>query len=363
MTNVPLLSNFVDGDPVARLILGKRRLHPLVVFAIALGIGVIDDLILGPLTGYWNSKGNIMGVVDDLPRLGLTFIVQPSIWAFFAWIPYVAVRTFDRLGHVITQEAMIPFANFRQDLFKFAGSGMFNTIAIMLALGLTASAISVSSISDQTPNWGVALGWHFWLIWLPREFGALYAFSYAVLRTLLVIFGLNLAFKRFKIIVYPYHEDGAGGLGFIGQLAVGIMRLPLILVVFTAGEILNAMVDGKGLGTYNVIAELITLPVLVLACFVAPLIFCRWAMELAKDESLHEIAQKIGGQLKIVNDNQSSNDDLEKLLSLIDLQTRLRKDFPTLPINTTIVREFSLGFFIALAPSALSAGVDLYHLL
>lgn len=232
------LSDFVGKEPISKLVVLRWNLRPLTAFLIVLTVGIVDEFGFGFLLGYWHSTSDVLGVVDDIPTLVNSLIVHPGVWAFFVWFPLVAVRAFNEIHErgIIVERDRKRYADLLRGLSATATSRLFRLMVTGLAVGLTLSVAYVSA--HKTPqNWGAHVGWHFWLVSLPRAFGALYVFSYSLWWSLMAVYGLSRIFGQLEIKVVPYHEDGAGGLKIIGELALGVSTLLLIVGVFLVSEV------------------------------------------------------------------------------------------------------------------------------
>lgn len=81
----------------------------------------------------------------------------------------------------------------------------------------------------------------------------------------------------------------------------------------------------------------------------------------AKQVELSRIAQRIHRELtRLESDERVSKEDIERLVSLVDFQSRLKKDFPTLPFDVHILRRFGLNFLISILPTVVGVGIEIY---
>jgi hypothetical protein len=84
----------------------------------------------------------------------------------------------------------------------------------------------------------------------------------------------------------------------------------------------------------------------------------------AKQRELRHFAQMIQALLsEIIHDNRSAKDDIDKLTSLIDFLSKLRVDFPTLPLDLSIIRGFIVRVVGSLVPTVVGLAVQIINLI
>jgi hypothetical protein len=360
------LNSFLRKEPFSNLIVLNLHLRPPVVFIIVLCINIVTEILPGYLLGYWQTKPNFIGVIDDWPNLINIIIVIPSFWAFFAWIPGAIISTYGNMQDqgVIPHQYDEECYNLLERLNMRMSSGLFRiTIVIITTF---ATVIGLYGVANEyiPPAWYVIETWYFWLVFSPKVFANFYVFTYSVMWSLFAVLGLNIVFSRFPINVSPYHEDGAGGVGFVGKMVFRMSRISIIIGIFLVSEIFGFNRRGQSLIQANILVELMAIPVLIITSFVAPLISCRNAMISAKQRELRHFAQMIQALLsEIIHDNRSAKDDIDKLTSLIDFLSKLRVDFPTLPLDLSIIRGFIVRVVGSLVPTVVGLAVQIINLI
>jgi hypothetical protein len=316
----------------------------------------LDEIIIGVLLGYLHSTDEVVGVLDkkNISLLLVSLVIEPSIWAFYIWFPNAAIQFFERLG----QRGIIignqnEWKKHVQKLLSWGSSRFYKFLAILSAGLLAVFAMQIISRYQPTP-WFFYVKWHFWVLGLPRILAAAYVAVYSVMWSIMTVITLDRIFNSTRLEVIPYHEDGAGGLGFIGNFILGMSRLALILVPFLIGETLLALYLGRGIqGQINLLAELTILPVIALAIFTAPVLSCRQAMVFSKQDAIKNLREEIQRRLKISGPDVKK-EDLEILQTLIDFQAKLKKDYPIFPFNVDAYKRVGVNFLISILPAIIS---------
>jgi hypothetical protein len=210
---------------------------------------------------------------------------------------------------------------------------------------------SLRTIGNYYPAPWYYLGWHWWLFF-ARLVTTYYAAVYSSLWTLIALFTFSGIFRNNRFKVDPYDGDNAGGLRFVGTFILAISRLALVIVPFLIGETLFALRLGSGFsGQFNLWLELLVLPSLLFIFVFVPLTACRQAMFKAKDEFLNPLRDRIMNDVsQFYSPHRVSKDRLEAAAALIDLQNKLRKDFPTWPFDLSMSQQVGFSFFLAVMP-------------
>jgi hypothetical protein len=194
--------------------------------------------------------------------------------------------------------------------------------------------------------------WHYWVT-LFRYLFSTYVGVWVVIWNLIALLTLYGVFSKSKTRVDPYNSDNAGGLSFVGTYILNVSRLGLIASPYLAAELLPAVRAGHGtLGQFSFWLLLITIPTQLIIAMFIPLSACRHAMIEAKNEFLNPISNKIFDYIKLTHHSEPiSKSQLEELTALIDFQMRLRKDFPTWPIDVSMFRQIGVNLLLVLLPA------------
>lgn len=357
---------FYSREPISRLLVSRWKLNWWIVFLAIAGLGLVDEILIGWILGHWETSQDIIGVVDNFPHIIKAAIVVPAIWAFFVWLPKTGVDFFDALegNNVLDRKGRKNYRDRVKSLHAFIRSKRLVAMALILTAILTVSAVNINLMYVPAP-WTVFLRAHFWIFRVPIILLTTYAFVYAAIWSVTLAAFAYSTFRDSWVKVVPYHEDSAGGLRFVGRLALGVSRLPLVIGIYAISEFLIALTIGQDiLGHYNLVGEIIAVPILTLVGFAAPVLSCRKAMTRSKESELGKLAKQISNHMDTLSqDSRVATGELEHLTALIDLQSRLKKDFPTVPFDTSILRGFQLTFLGSTVPALLSFGNDLYGIL
>jgi hypothetical protein len=358
------ITDFIGQEPLSNILINRLKFDHLRAGFLALLLGFVDLLIGAFLLGFNHSMDGIIGVFDvqNVPYLISYLITAPGMIALYVWLPVASVHLFNEIeARNVFGEAEEEYLKFIKDLSAKIASRWFMVVALMLAIGMTIVTVKTTFEYSQVP-WFIFARWHFWFIWLPGNFITLYAFSYSLLWGVMVVIAIDTIFRKFELSIEPYHVDNAGGLRFIGDFALKLSRLSLIMGAFIIGEILLALSIGKGiLNQINVISELISLPIITLIIFFAPIIACRRSMNNAKKQELGRICKEIQDKRKqMYSNNDFSEETIGQLVALINVQSILRRDFPLMPFDRAIMQAFGLGFLISFVPTLLSVAIDIF---
>ncbi len=350
------LKGLISTEPLSQFFLQKEWLNPSNIFLIFLIIGILDEIIIGVLSGYLHSTNEVVGVLDkkNISLLLVSLVIEPSIWAFYVWFPKAAIQFFERLGQkgiIIGNQA--EWKKHVEKLISWGSSRFYKLLAILSAILLAVFAMYIISRYQPTP-WFFHVKWHFWILGLPRILISAYVAVYSVMWSIMTVITLDRIFNTTKLEVIPYHEDGAGGLGFIGNFILGMSRLALILVPFLIGETLLALYLGKGIqGQINLLAEAAILPVIALAIITAPVLSCRQAMVSSKQDAIKNLREEIQRRLKVSGPNLTK-EDLEIVQTLVDFQAKFKKDYPTLPFDVGAYKLVGVNYLISILPIIIS---------
>jgi hypothetical protein len=339
----------------------KLKLTPLRAFIALLIIGLVDELLIGFLTGHWNSTSDVLGAVEDYPHWIVSFIFQPAVWAYFLWLLPATEKMFSRIeAEAIPEKYVEAYRTSQVDFFKSINAPWISWLS--LAVGVLLVVLSHFFTSSYHPvPWTYHLEWHRYSIWSLRLLAAGFCFSFSIFYSILVIINLNKVFGLYGVRLHLYHGDNVAGLKFIGDFALSLNQLALISISFLISDSILALEVGHGIkGQINLILEFIAFPTILLFSFVAPLIACRRAMREAKIAELNQKASQINAGLQRVEHTpNATKDQIEDLTALINLRQRLASDIPTLPIDITALRTFSLTFTVSLLPALISIVIQI----
>jgi len=351
-----VLPKSFTSEPVFLFLKNVKLDNPWTIFGIVCLVGLLDEVIVGALSGYWLSRPGVVGVFDvnNIPPLIMSLIVEPGVWAFYVGFPAALFHLFETFesNHIFLTEQ--EYVQAQVDALKRVESSW----SLRLAAFIGAVVIAIYAmliIGEYQPVPWFYLGWHYWVRFL-RITGSAYVTVYAVTWSLLAFSTLYRVFSIAKVKVKPYDGDNAGGLRFVGKFILDVSRLTLIVLPFLIAETLFAIRLGRGIiGQFNLWIEIMALPLLLILMVFLPLTACRRAMFAARDEFLAPLRDKISKYIKSTHDPYSiSKPQLEKVTALIDFQTKLRKDYPTWPFDMSMSQQIGLGFLLTFLPVILN---------
>jgi len=159
-----------------------------------------------------------------------------------------------------------------------------------------------------------------------------------------------------KLVIHPYHADRAGGLGGIGNHAVGLFIFFMILLLFIfVPTILPSFLESTTPGAK--IALRLWSPLLIAVWLtyltLLPLMYFlliwppRQAMIWERDRRINDYSAQLDEQLKkaqslAVNDRSKLVEVYDDIKNLKDVRNLLFEDYPTWPVSTQSKRLFGV---------------------
>jgi len=357
------LEAFLTREPLSQMISLRWKFKPWGIFLTLLTLNLLLEVLPGYVLGFWRTTSDAIGVIDDLPNLVNILLIIPSSWALFLWLPSAIVDCFNRLcehGIVSPSEKQ----KLRTRLSQFLNvetSKRYRFSVFIFAAIITVIGLYITANLYKPPAW-YTLGWYFWLIFSPRVFLNFYVILNAVLWCAQIVIWLSTIFNEFRINVFPYHEDGAGGLRFIGQMIFGMSRISLVLGFFLISEVFGVLMRKQSFLQINIIAELIAFPIITIISFVVPLLSCRDSMKRSKEADLRKLGNQIQNLFEKISKGNQEAKDINRLLSLTNLRTALIKDYPILPVDTSILQGFLVRVFGSFLPAIIGFGIEVYKI-
>jgi hypothetical protein len=356
-----------SGDPVAEFLrarLGWEWQHLAVISFLV--YGPIEKLVIPALGGYINFSGPATSWVPDVEAILLGFVVFPSFFAFYLWSSRGMVDTFDNLERnqnfsdqarfaVIMRQARAAYARRRWTFVGIAGA-IGTMLAVHFVLWGPGAVVPPWFGAENTPHRILALV-------LIGFIG--YAITQVFIREALTAIWLRRLFIELRddLVVRPYHADGVGGFGAIGQHAMNLALLFIALAVFIGlGSILPGL---RGIDTLGVTfwSPLIVVMWVLYLIFV-PLAFglLIWAphraMCRARDRQVNVVSAQLDKRLAAAE--ASVTGDLSKLPEIVSEMDRLKamralliKDYPIWPVSETTRQQVRLSALLPFAQSLL----------
>lgn len=375
---------YIDkSDPFASFLRNKLGMDWFKAWFFAfLLYGIFEKIILPALGGYLNMSGSIKTWTPHVESLLTGFVEFPFFCGYYLWSGSAIVSLLDSLEENKSFEDPEPFKKFRNDMLKSYDSPWPAVICLVLAIG-------------------VMLLIHF-VVWgpnavVPPWFGnRLYArllsliligiVAYMVFQIFYREIGSIIWLRRLwsersgKLVIHPYHADGAGGLGGIGNHAVGLFFFFMILLLFIfMATILPSFLAST---TPDTKISLRLWSPLLIAIWVAylmllPLMYFlliwppRQAMIRERDRRINDYSAELDGLLKKAQglatseekakghtslpdeklstgqepaqDKESTLKDVyEDIKNIKDMRNLLLEDYPVWPVSTNAKRLIGL---------------------
>jgi len=347
-------------DPFLNFIL-DRNINPIIVWALTSCIFLLIYLVMALKFGYFESKGNYIGFVEDYGVFINFTVGTPAIIVFhiqlskyldncfnyllvngvFKKPTEAAIKRFSTKDNVYSLEVFFEeqmknsITKNRWAFFSFIVSAIFIITTYHLRLDAkTWVSANISSFIVSEIIWFIL-------------FGVTALFGFRILNT---IWWINESFKRFNINVRPLFPDGAGGLQPLSRFSI---QLGYMLSVFGVELVLNQIQTGYiRTGNLGVITwEFDTIFVWIIYFVLAPILFfapigaAHDAMLEAKNRELLNFSKQF----------EKDYDDLRNNLNLgakevegrIKKITELRKlydmvkTFPVWPFQLQKFAQFS----------------------
>ncbi len=356
----PLTFRIDRYDPLARLFHDKLGWDwPQVVILALLVYGILEKFVIPALGGYLNLGANIGTWSPDVIALLTGFVVYPLILGFYVWTNRGIGDMFLSLGR---NRCFSDTARYREFLDR--AQSMFNR-SLWSVVSLVIAALVVLLVNFVL--WGPTSEFRVWFgqnNTLHRIFALIlvgivgYAAGQIIVRQTLAITQLLRLLKEMgsQLVVHPYHVDGAGGFGGIGQYAVRFTFLILIVMLyFIGGTVLPSLEAGQKL------APSLRNPALIIAwgfyiaivpsTFIALLLPAHSAMTTTRNQQLKLIIDRLEERLKIARDSASTDktelaDALKEIDHLKSVRALILADYPTWPVSAEIRRQITASTLI-----------------
>ncbi len=351
---------YVDrSDPFASFLRDRLGMDWLKAWFFAFLIfGIFEKIILPSIGGYLNLSGSIKTWTPHVESLLTGFVEFPFFFGYYLWCGSAIVSLLDSLEENKSFEDPRQFKVFRNEMLKAYESpwpaviGLVFAIAAMLLMHFV-----VWGPKAVVPPW---FGNRIYARLLSLVFIGIVAYIVFQIfyREILSVTWLRRlwAERSGKLVIHPYHADGAGGLGGIGNHAVGLFIFFMILLLFIfmatvlPSFLASTTPDSKiSLRLWSPlliaiwVAYLTLLPLMYFLLIWPP----RQAMIRERDRRINDYSTQLDEQLKkaqglAVNDRSKLEEAYKDIKNLKDVRSLLLEDYPIWPVSTQSKRLFGL---------------------
>jgi hypothetical protein len=350
------------GDPVAGRLrrLGWDWPHlALVAFVV---YGPIEKLVVPALGGYLNLVGPVTTWVPDAEAPLLGFVVFPYFFGYYLWSgPGIAAAFAALTGNAgFTRDERHP-ALVRRARADFGRPWWAIASFAFAALAVLAVHVVLWGPQAAVPPWFGATNTAHRALALVLIAAVAYVVAQIVVREVVAALWLSrlCAAMADDLVVHPYHADGAGGLGAIGQHAAQCVYLLATVAAFIGlGTLLPFL---RGLGTLQVTFwNPLTAILWALFLVFVPLFFALlvWpphrAMCRARDRRVNLVSIQLDRQLaaveaSIAGDRAALPPILAEVARLKEARALMEQDSPTWPFNQEIRQRIRLSVLLPVA--------------
>jgi hypothetical protein len=365
-------------DPVARFLRKALKLDWLKLWFVALLIyGPIEKLLIPYIGGCLNLSGSITKWVPHVEALLTGFVEFPFFLAFYLWTGRGIANLFMSLGCNKSFADQERYTSFMQRV----EAACDHWWCWVLSAGLAFIAVLLMHFVTWGPNaivppWFGERTYERILALVLIGFVA-YAVAQIVIREILALFWLQGLWDEMgdNLVIHPYHADGAGGLGAIGQHAVTFFYFVMMLMLFIVmASILPSLLEASphvddaklSLRFWSPLILVIWVLYLILVPFMFFLLIwpSHRAMCKVRDDWLNKVSKQLDEQLgtaeaSIVSDRTKLANIMKEVKNLKEIRAIILEDFPTWPISVQTQRLFGFTSALPTAYSLLTVVVDL----
>lgn len=360
MKTKDLARQLCQDDPLFRLL--TEKFQPGTT-KIALGFAIISFLALWielSLAGIPFSQSILIVSFQAFVIFPLAVILYFAVPDFLAK-PFIVLENLDFIGENINKSAD-SYNGFRQKMVSAVGSIIWIGLAILMIVYYWYYRLFTVVPSDPSQLLPVEI--RVWvrvtllLIYSPL----LYMGVLTLGRILVGSFFIGRFFQSFRIQVNPMSPDGAGGIGFVGQMLITSALIATAFGAAATGLVyVNLAAGNHPLGRVEIIIlsliYLILTPLLFYSLMWSPhraLIRAReTALKPLADEYQRTSTQAIRSKKNSVEALKSKTDHLVEIKRQYEL---IRDSFPIWPLDTRSLRNL-LATSILPAVSTLFSGL------
>jgi len=342
--------DFVQGDPVAVLLVAKLKCSPLKVAFVAYGVALISSFAIAIAGGRFFSNSSYGGLWGDV----YYFVAEPFVgvaWGYYIWMckaPRDVLKQLQESGSITLNPGR------QKALSKISKSRLVFCLALIFAV--STCLLALFQMAWSGPRW---LNINYWamgarvvFVVLPTSFAA-WSFAFRVVTNTRIF-----AFGFYSLILHPLHPDRVCGLRHFGKYAL-TSTYPIVLIGIVGYLGYWQFRHGSGGTAALVYAAIVIYVVLLPAIFGAPIWIAHKAMLLAKHKLMRPISEEFDKAFSLTLGNLP--DYPRTLDSHLQRTSKLQKvhaiiePVPEWPVDFQIVRQF----LISLSPWALAIIIPL----
>jgi len=297
----------------------RRHLASFATIAIYLFLAVIPGLMIS-LSAHRGDDDSFVRLTDwrELPgALVLYLLLAPVIWTFYLWQPRLILEVFDGLARsgaigpargagVTADEVLRKIGASFIDLTVSVRSWRITrgSLLAVLSVGVAISTLLIWPPTAPAPfdrllpesdrYWWRTVPLYFWCVWLPLVFINVYMLVWIVIRQTVMIANIQRLLRLFDVEPIPFHPDGSNGFAPIGNYAVTIVRVALVIGGWALVLLLSGPVTGHGLYVaphtlFLVFVQVLLTPYLLLG----PVWYAHRVMQSAQERALQRVGDSI----------------------------------------------------------------------
>lgn len=352
----PALRSLLRSDPLGSFLLLRCRLH----FSMAgLFCLTLAFLLLLPLPIMFLRPGAVvptpyayMGTIGGFMLVVSWLVFLPAVWAYYAWQPVAIVRLHACLSASLAADP--PAAGRARPPSHYGHIG-WTLVALPLPILEFYRFMTAQTFHSAGP----------WIyqstLTLKAAFVLLACVTYYMVALILVrqvaaTVTVNRVFRHERVPVRHLHPDRCGGLGYLGEFALGVA--PLILA---AGLNLSLgwirLIDGLSPDDPSKVASLVAVSVVYVVgsilAFVPPLWSAHKEMLDQRDAWLNDIAEGFERQQEVVRRQMRSGTPDDEAVTMLESARKaweIGRRFPTWPLDVAAGRKFTAALLSPVLP-------------
>jgi len=351
---------YIDkSDPFASFLRDRLGMDWLNAWFFAFLIyGIFEKIILPSIGGYLNLSGSIKTWTPHVESLLTGFVEFPFFFGYYMWSGSAIVHLLDSLEDNKSFADPAQFKTFRGKMLKAYNSPWPAIIGLIFAIAaMVLMHFVVWGPKAVVPPWfGNRL--YARLLSLVLVGIVAYIIFQIFYREIVSVIWLRRLWseRSGKLVIHPYRADGAGGLGSIGNHAVGlfIFFVILLLFIFMATILPSFLASTEPDTPISLrlwsplliaiwVAYLTLLPLMYFLLIWPP----RQAMIRERDRRINDYSTQLDEQLKkaqsLAESDRSKLEEVYKdIKNLKDMRNLVLEDYPVWPVSTQSKRLFGL---------------------